>query len=68
MSDDDGGTGRGGTGGGGSRLLPILAFAIVVLLLAGGFLMFPRLQRAITFQDCVATGRTDCAPPGFTPR
>ncbi len=42
------------------RLLPLAAFAIILLLLAGGFLLFPHLQRVIGFQDCVATGRTDC--------
>ena len=42
------------------RLLPLAAFAIVLALLVGGFLLFPRLQRMIGFQDCVATGRTDC--------
>lgn len=47
-------------GSGGSRMLPLAALAIVLVLLVGGFLLFPRLQRVIGFQDCVATGRTDC--------
>ncbi len=42
------------------RLLTVAAFAIVLVLLVGGFLLFPRLQQVIGFQDCVATGRTDC--------
>ncbi len=46
--------------GNGGGLLTLAAFAIVVVLLVGGFLLFPRLQRVIGFQDCVATGRTDC--------
>ncbi len=50
------------------RALPVAAFVIVVVLLVGGFLLFPVLQRYIGFQDCVASGRTDCAPTGFTPR
>ena len=46
--------------GRGGRLLPLAAFAIILVLIVGGFLLFPHLQRAIGFQDCVATGRTDC--------
>ncbi len=52
--DQEAGQGRGG------RLLPLAAFAIILVLIVGGFLLFPHLQRAIGFQDCVATGRTDC--------
>ena len=59
---DQGGGGHQGRGDQdrGGRLLPLAAFAVILALLAGGFLLFPHLQRAIGFQDCVATGRTDC--------
>lgn len=45
---------------GNGGLLTLAAFVIVLVLLVGGFLLFPRLQHFIGVQDCVASGRTDC--------
>ena len=38
----------------------LLVLALVVLLLVGGWLLFPRLHREMMWQDCVASGRTNC--------
>ncbi len=45
-------------------LVPILILAAIVVLILLGVWLFPRLQDALSFQDCVATGRANCAPPG----
>jgi len=45
-------------------LVPILILAAIVVLILLGVWLFPRLQAALSFQDCVATGRANCAPPG----
>ena len=45
-------------------LLPILTLVAIVVLILAGVWLFPRLQQALSFQDCVATGRANCAPPG----
>ena len=37
--------------------VPLLA---LVLLLGGGWLLFPRLHAEMMWQDCVASGRTNC--------
>ncbi|HTR34914.1 MAG TPA: hypothetical protein VMH80_03360 [Bryobacteraceae bacterium] len=44
-----------------SRFVPLFVLALVLLVMLVGWLLFPRLQRMIAFQDCVAAGRTDCA-------
>jgi hypothetical protein len=46
----------------GPDLVPVLTLAGLLLLVLLGWWLFPRLQRAIAFQDCVAVGRTDCLP------
>jgi uncharacterized iron-regulated membrane protein len=38
----------------------ILALLLVLLLLVGGWLLFPRLHNEMMWQDCVASGRTNC--------
>ena len=40
-----------------------LTLAALVLLALLGWRLFPYLQRSLAFQDCVATGRANCAPP-----
>jgi FtsZ-interacting cell division protein ZipA len=45
-------------------VLPILILVAIVGLILVGLWLFPRLQAALSFQDCVATGRANCAPPG----
>jgi hypothetical protein len=44
--------------------VPIITLAAIVLLILAGWWLFPRVQAALSFQDCVATGRANCAPPG----
>jgi hypothetical protein len=41
--------------------LPVLVLVAAVAVAVTGWFLFPRLQRYITNQDCVAAGRTDCA-------
>jgi len=43
-----------------SRLLPVVVLAGLVLLMLGAWWVFPRFQAWMAFQDCVATGRTNC--------
>jgi hypothetical protein len=38
----------------------LLALLLVLLLLVAGWLLFPRLHREMMWQDCVASGRTNC--------
>ena len=44
------------------RALPALALAALVGLAVLGWWLFPVLQGYVAFQDCAASGRTDCAP------
>lgn len=40
---------------------PLIALAVVLAVLAGGYLIFPWMQRAVGYQDCIASGRiTGC--------
>ncbi len=41
-------------------IVGIAALAAVLLVLLGGWLAFPRFQQAMAWQDCVASGRTNC--------
>jgi hypothetical protein len=41
-------------------IVPLLALLLVLLLLVGGWLLFPRLHAEMMWQDCVASGRTNC--------
>jgi len=41
---------------------PWVVLAVVLGLIAGGLYLFPRVKAYINFQDCVASGRIDCAP------
>ncbi|MDB5374163.1 MAG: hypothetical protein JWP04_2805 [Belnapia sp.] len=42
-------------------LLALVAMAIILLVLVGGYLIFPWLQQLVGYQDCVASGRiTGC--------
>ncbi len=45
-------------------LLPVLLLVAIVLVLLGGWWIFPRLHNAVALQDCTAAGRTDCNGPG----
>lgn len=39
----------------------VLTLVGLVLLALAGWWLFPYLQRSLAFQDCVATGRPNCA-------
>lgn len=41
-------------------VLPLLLLLVIGLVLLGGLWLFPLLHSEIAFQDCTATGRTDC--------
>ncbi len=43
-----------------SRLVPVLVLVGVVLLCVVGWWLFPRIQGVVTYQDCIASGRTNC--------
>jgi hypothetical protein len=43
------------------ELLPVIGLAVVLAVLVAGYLLFPRLHRALSYQDCIASGRiTGC--------
>jgi len=44
------------------RALPALVLAALLAVALLGWWLFPVLQRYVAFQDCAASGRTDCAP------
>ncbi len=44
------------------RALPVLALVALVGLAVLGWWLFPVLQGYVAYQDCTASGRTDCAP------
>ena len=38
-----------------------IALAIILAVLAGGYFVFPWVQKAVGYQDCIASGRiTGC--------
>ena len=41
-------------------VVALVALAVVLLLLVGGWLLFPYLHAEMMWQDCVASGRTNC--------
>jgi hypothetical protein len=46
----------------GSSRGPIVALVLVVVLVLGGWWLSQRLRSVSSLQDCVMTGRTNCAP------
>ena len=42
--------------------LPMLVLALLVLSLAGGVWLFPRVAAYMARQDCIATGHVNCGP------
>lgn len=38
----------------------IVTLLVVAALLVGGWMLFPRLHQEMMWQDCVASGRTNC--------
>ena len=63
MKGEDAGDGTAGEGGGGSRK-PFGWFALValVVLVVGGWLVVRQMQADSNLQDCVMSGRKNCAP------
>ncbi len=47
---------------GGASRGPIVALILVVVLVLGGLWLSHRLHSASAIQDCVMSGRTNCAP------
>ena len=48
--------------GGGSNRGPLVAVVVVLLLVIGGIWLQQRLRADSQIQDCVMSGRTNCAP------
>jgi hypothetical protein len=46
----------------GSNRGPLAALVVVVLLIVGGFWLVQHLRATSALQDCVMSGRTNCAP------
>jgi hypothetical protein len=46
----------------GSRRGAVLALIVIVALVAGSLFLWRELAHMATIQDCVAQGRTNCAP------
>ncbi|RAI58164.1 hypothetical protein DOO78_15655 [Roseicella frigidaeris] len=42
-------------------LVGLIGLAVILAVLGGAYLLFPVVQRAISYQDCIASGRiTGC--------
>jgi len=42
-------------------LLALIGLAVAVAVMVGGYFLFPILQRAMSYQDCIASGHiTGC--------
>ena len=54
MSDDDPGSG--------GRPRALVGLVVIVLLVLGVLFIMHRLNQAAKMQDCLASGRTNCAP------
>ncbi len=52
-----------GRGRGRFDVIGIVMLIVLVVLALAGWWAFPRMQAYIAFQDCVATGRANCAGP-----
>ncbi|MDA8048536.1 MAG: hypothetical protein M0002_00725 [Rhodospirillales bacterium] len=51
----------------GSRRTALLALVVIVVLVAGGLFLWGALSHMAAIQDCVASGRTNCAPIATPP-
>ena len=45
-----------------SRRPALIAFAVMLLLVVGGYFLVTALQRNAALEDCLMAGRRDCAP------
>jgi hypothetical protein len=59
MSDDP--------GGGGSRRGALVGLVVVAVLIAVVWLVMGRLRESGRMQDCLASGRSNCAPVETAP-
>lgn len=50
----------------GSRRGALLALIVIAVLVVGGLFLWGELSHMAAIQDCVASGRTNCAPIGGT--
>jgi len=41
-------------------VLPILVLAAIVLVALAVWWLFPRVLRAVSYQDCIASGHVNC--------
>ena len=46
----------------GSPLRAVVGLGLIVALIVGVLFIMHQLQQAAAIQDCVASGRTNCAP------
>lgn len=46
----------------GSRRGALVALLVILAIVVGGLFLWNRIQRMAAIQDCVAEGRTNCAP------
>jgi len=54
--------------GSGSPLRAVVGLGLMVVLILGVLFVIQQLRHAATIQDCVASGRTNCAPISGTGR
>lgn len=47
---------------GGGPLRAVAGLGLIVVLIVGVLFVMGQLRHAATIQDCVASGRTNCAP------
>jgi hypothetical protein len=47
---------------------PLIVLVVIVVLVAGTWFVMHRINQASTMQDCLAAGRTNCAPIEAPPR
>jgi hypothetical protein len=50
--------------GGGSPWRAVVGLGLIVVLIVGVLFVMQQLLHAVAIQDCVASGRRDCAPVG----
>jgi hypothetical protein len=50
--------------GGGSPWRAVVGLGLIVVLIMGVLVVMQQLRHAAAIQDCVASGRRDCAPIG----
>ncbi len=55
-----------GVSGSGARPFGWLALAVAAVLVVGGWLLIRRMQADAQLQDCVMSGRKNCAPVDTT--